>query len=234
MSIEQDSPLQNLARSALFGALSDEDRGYILGLMRPAEFANGQLIFSRGDAGNGLYLVVSGRVRLSIITEDGRELSLAHATAGSIFGEIACLDGSERTANATAISMVKALVLSQAGFNTAMRSKPQIAMSAVRFLCARLRETDQKLEAVALHPIEARLARLIKSMAEATAPTVTMGKVTVELGMSQSEIGLLIGASRPKVNVAFGQLEAEGAFRRDGQTLVCSLATLARFAAIDE
>ncbi len=234
MSKPQDSVLQYLKTSALFEVLSDDDRAYILGLMRPVEFAPGQLIFSRGDAGNGLYVVDSGRVRLSIITQDGRELSLAHATTGSVFGEIACLDGRERTADATAISPVKAFFLSQTAFNTAMRTKPQIALSAVRFLCARLRETDQKLEAVALHPIEVRLARLVKSMVEASAQAPIKGKARLELGMSQSEIGLLIGASRPKVNAAFALLEAEGAFQRDGQTLICSIANLERSALIDE
>lgn len=230
----ESDPLASLAASNLFGGLEEADRRAILALMRPLEFAPGQLIFSRGDAGNGVYLVVSGRVRLSVLTADGRELSLAHATAGSIFGEIAGLDGGERTADATAISAVRVLILSPRAFRDAMRTHPSIAEAAIRFLCTRLRETDQKLEAVALHPIEVRLARLILSQVEAKTPDITRGKVSLDLGISQSEIGLLIGASRPKVNAAFQRLEADGAFRRDGQTLLCNISALTRCAVWDD
>lgn len=226
--------LASLAASSLFGGLDDDDRRTVLGLMRRVDFAAGQLIFSRGDAGNGVYLVLAGRVRLSVLTLDGRELSLAHATSGSVFGEIAGLDGGERTADATAISPVTALVLSPRAFREAIRTHTSIAEAAIRFLCARLRETDQKLEAVALHPIEVRLARLILSQIDMKSPGSVRGKVSLELGISQSEIGLLIGASRPKVNAAFALLEAEGAFKRDGQSLLCSVAALMRCAARED
>lgn len=234
MSTEKQIPLDGLARSALFGGLSDVDRAHILALMRPVEFAAGQLIFSRGDAGNGLYLVLSGRVRLSVLTADGRELSFAHATSGSIFGEIAGLDGGERTADATAIAKVKALMLSQRALTSVIAAHPRVAEAAVRFLCSRLRETDQKLEALALHPIEVRLARLLLSLTDAAAPGAAKGKVSIELGMSQSEVGLLIGASRPKVNAAFALLEADGAFSRDGAKLICHIGALARSSARED
>ena len=217
--VETDSShsLDHLAQSALFGALSKPDRLEILALMRPVDFAAGQLIFSRGDAGTGLYLVLAGRVRLSILTADGRELSLAHASTGAIFGEIATLDGGERTADATTITATRTLMLPKSALQKAIGANLRIAEAAVHFLCTRLRETDQKLEAVALHPIEVRLARLLMSTAELQAPELgKKGKVTLELGISQSEIGLLIGASRPKVNAALFLLEAEGAIARDG------------------
>ena len=222
-------PIDALAAGSLFTRLNEADRARIVARMRPVRFEPGQLIFSRGDPGNGLYLVLSGRVRLSVLTSDGRELSLAHATDGAIFGEIASLDGGERTADATAITRIEALMLPQAALASLLREVPAIAEAIVHFLCSRLRETDQKLEAVALHPIEVRLARLILSLVEAKGQTGETAEI--ELGMSQSEVSLLIGASRPKVNAAFQLLEAEGAFVKTGQVLRCRIPALRRLAA---
>ena len=107
--------------------------------------------------------MIQGRIRLSVLSSDGRELSLDHAAPGGIFGEIATLDGGERTAGATAITKVEAMSLPQRALMELIKSNPEVAMAAVRFLCTRLRETDQRLEAIALHRIEVRLARLMLS-----------------------------------------------------------------------
>src|SRR5690606_31289220 len=109
------------------------------------------------------YLVLEGRVRLSVLSAEGRELSFAHAGPGELFGEIATLDGGERTAGATAIGPVVAMTLPQKALNELIANNPKVASAAIRFLCHRLRETDQKLEAIALHRIEVRLARLMLS-----------------------------------------------------------------------
>ncbi|MEI9900169.1 MAG: cyclic nucleotide-binding domain-containing protein [Hyphomicrobium sp.] len=81
--------------------------------MREVAFEPSQVIFTRGDAGREIYLVVSGRVRISVLTAEGRELSFAHAEPGAIFGEIAMLDGGPRSADATAVNKVSALCLSK-------------------------------------------------------------------------------------------------------------------------
>lgn len=225
--------LDHLGRSTLFGVLSEDDRRAIVALMRPVGFSTGQLIFSRGDKGNGVYLVLGGRVRLSVLTADGREISLNHASDGAVFGEIAALDGGERSADATAISPVKTLVLSQAALVKLIGENQRVAMAAIRFLCARLRRNAVNLEAIALHSIEVRLARFLLSVIEERSSGLTQPSISFALGISQSEIGLLIGASRPKVNLAFAVLEGEGAIKRNGSEFRFSLGALRRCAAYD-
>ena len=102
-----------LGKSAVFSALAALDRGAIASRMHRIHFEPGQMIFSRGDPARELYLVLEGKVRLSVLTSDGRELSFAHAGPGNIFGEIATLDGGERTASATAINRVQVMALPQ-------------------------------------------------------------------------------------------------------------------------
>jgi CRP/FNR family transcriptional regulator, cyclic AMP receptor protein len=216
-----------LGKTELFGPLSDADRATVAARMRRVEFTSDQMIFSRGDPGREIYLVVEGRIRLSILSSDGRELSFAHAGPGSVFGEIATLDGGERTAGATAISRVKAMALPQKALLELIESNTKLANAAIRFLCARLRETDQRLEAIALHRIEVRLARLFLSALKARpAPAGKGGKVPLDLGMSQTELALLIGASRPKVNIALTMLEEMGAITRAGSSYTCDLEVL--------
>jgi CRP-like cAMP-binding protein len=215
-----------LGKTELFGPLSEADRATIAGRMRRVEFTPDQMIFSRGDPGREIYLVVVGRIRLSILSSDGRELSFAHAGPGSIFGEIATLDGGERTAGATAISRVKAMTLPQRALLDLVESNAKLAGAAIRFLCARLRETDQRLEAIALHRIEVRLARLILSALKAQPAAAKGQKASLDLGMSQSELALLIGASRPKVNIALTMLEEMGAITRTGAVLSCDVGVL--------
>src|SRR3970282_938803 len=102
---------------------------------RSARFSAGEMLFSRGDPGTHLYVVVEGRVRLAITTEEGRELSFRHATAGDLFGEIAALDGSHRTADATALTDVVAYALERNAFRSLWSSRPEISAGVIAFLC---------------------------------------------------------------------------------------------------
>lgn len=222
-----------LSRAPLFASLDEAGRALVAQEMREANYDTGQVIFSRGDPGNDMHMVVKGRVRLSVLTSDGRELSFAHAEPPTIFGEIAVFDGGKRSADATAVNKVQTYTLSKAAFSRLMASKPAIAEAAIRFLSSRLRDADEQLEAIALHPIEARLARFFLTAARQKDPSPKAVSVTLALPISQSELALLVGASRPKVNAALATLEGEGAILRKGQQIVCELETLASFAGIE-
>lgn len=215
--------LDALGKAPMFGTLDAPGRDAVAQELRETVFEPGQAIFSRGDAGNEMYLVARGRVRLSVLTNDGRELSFAHIEPPSIFGELAVFDGRPRSADATAVNKVVALSLSKAAFTRLLRQKPEVGEAAIRFLSGRLRDADEQLEAIALHPIEARLARFFLAAARQKDPEAKAGKVSVSLPISQSELALLVGASRPKVNAALALLESEGAIERRGAIVVCNI-----------
>ncbi len=222
-----------LTRSPLFGSLNEPGRLAVALELREANYDTGQVIFSRGDAGADLHLVVRGRVRLSVLTSDGRELSFAHAEPPSIFGELAVFDGRPRSADATAVTKVQTLTLSKAAFTRLLSAQPAVAEAAIRFLSGRLRDADEQLEAIALHPIEARLARFFLAAARQKDPAGKSPRVTFALPISQSELALLVGASRPKVNAALSLLEAEGAIERNGQQIVCDIEALSGLGGVD-
>src|SRR5262245_1640422 len=218
-----------LMRTDLFGGLSPDELAACAAAFRELRFKKGELVFARGDPGARLYLVVEGRVRLAVATEEGRELSFRHATAGELFGEIAALDGSPRTADATALTDVIAFALDHQAFRNLWSTHPGISAGVIAFLCRRVRDTSSQLEAIALHPLEVRLARfLLYTLGNAQAAP---GKrVPLDLGFSQGELAQLLGASRPKVNTALGALESMGAIVRTLDRLFCDPAKLAQVA----
>lgn len=222
-----------IARAALFEPLDDSDRRALIAEMRPVTFEAGQAIFSRGDAGREVYLVTDGRVRLSVLTAEGRELSFAHAETGTVFGEIAMLDEGPRSADATAVVRTEALSLSRGAFMRLAEKRPHLVEAVVRFLCRRVRDADQQLEAIALCPIEVRLARFFLAAARQKDPDAMEGKVTLDIAMSQSELAMLVGASRPKVNTALSMLEASGALSRKGSQFTCDIDELGPIAGIE-
>jgi len=210
----------------LFGDLGPECVEAIASQMREVKFSSGQLIFSRGDEGREFYLVAKGRVRLSVLTPEGRELSFAHATEGDMFGEIAMIDGGARSADATATTAVNAYVLTRTAFERLAQTHPSITQALLKFVCSRLREADQQLEAIALCPIEVRLARFFLTAARAKDPDLLENQVEVSFVMSQGELALLIGASRPKVNTAISLLESNGALKRGTKCIICNVEAL--------
>lgn len=211
-----------LGKTTLFGALAPEALRQVAKQMRPVSYGPGQLIFERGDPGKDIILVLSGRVRLSVLSAEGRELSFGHPGPGEVFGEIAALDGGPRTAHATAVTKVEAMVLTRAALDALIESQPVVAKAAITFLCSRLREADNQFESVALHRIEVRLARFLLTLVQQQHGATPPKQPAITFGLSQSELALHLGASRPKVNAALMLLEDGGAITRQGEKIICN------------
>jgi CRP-like cAMP-binding protein len=163
---------------------------------------------------------------LAIGTSEGRELSFQIAVPGDLFGEIATLDGQPRSAEATALTPVSTYMLERTAFRELWSRNATIADSMIAFLCWRLRNASDRLETIALYPMEVRLARfLLVALGNRQAPPGR--RVPLELGFSQSELALLLGASRPKINVALGILEKAGAVGRTSDRMFCDPVKLA-------
>ncbi|MBV8425849.1 MAG: Crp/Fnr family transcriptional regulator [Hyphomicrobiales bacterium] len=228
-----DTVVHLLAETALFKALPRADLFACAAAFRKVVFAKGEMLFARGDLGGGLYLIAEGRVRLAVVSSTGRELSFRHAAVGEIFGEIAALDGGPRTADAIAMTHVTAYRLERNALQQLLSTQPAILTAMVAYLCQRLRETSEQLEAIALYPLETRLARFLL-VALGTRPTEGGARIALEIKFSQDELAKLLGATRPKVNAALGELETLGALRRTTDRLFCDPAKLSRIAERDD
>jgi CRP/FNR family cyclic AMP-dependent transcriptional regulator len=219
-----------LGKTALFGALSQADRLLVAGRLRTVTFKTGQTIFARGDAGKEIFIVAEGRVRLAVLSPEGRALAFKLAGPGDMFGEVAVLDGGPRSADAVALTRVVALTLSQTRVEQLLASNTRISRAAISYLCSRLRQTSEQAEAIALHSIEARIARYLLARLKVRDAANETAKINIDLGLTQGELASLIGASRQKVNAALAALEAVGALKRTGKQIACNPGQLVRVA----
>ena len=222
----KDTLVSLLSRTELFKGLAVDDLEACIPSFREIKFRKGQALFARGEPATGFFLVADGRVRLAIATEDGRELSFRHAIAGELLGEIAALDGGTRSADATALTAVTAYRLDKDDFRKLWTARPMLSERLIAFLCGRLRDTSGQLESIALHPMHVRLARFFL-IAVGDRKAAPGKRLPLELGMSQGELALLLGASRPKINEALGKLEEIGAIGRTLDRIFCDPPKLA-------
>lgn len=169
---------------------------------RHARYDEGSALFRRGDAGEGMLLVVDGLVRLHLATEQGRELTLAIVGPGEPIGEIALIDGGPRSADATALTPVRALLLRHSDASALFSTDVTLANALLRTLAARLRRTTDQTEAVGLLALAARVAKVLLQLASMD----PSGLVRV----SQGHIATLVAASRPKVNGVLAEFRETG------------------------
>jgi CRP/FNR family transcriptional regulator, cyclic AMP receptor protein len=161
-----------------------------------ATLKRGSTIFSKGDAGNSLVAVISGTVKISISSPDGRTAILNLIGPGEIFGEVALLDGQARTADATANTNCEIFVIDRREFLPFVRSQPALAMKFIELLCARLRWTSDQVEQVILQDLPGRLASALIRLTERHRPAE--GGHTIVI--TQQEISEMVGMTRESIN----------------------------------
>lgn len=216
----------------IFASLDEEDTRAVASRLASMSFAAGESVFSRHDPVTGLFIVASGRLRISISSAEGREIAFRVAGPGETIGEIAALDGGARSADATAIEAARAFVLMRRDLDLLLEQRPALARCVIGFLCRRLRDTSDQLESLALLNIEQRLARFLLTLEKHGGKRVGR-RGEIDLDVSQTDLGFLLGASRPKVNVALGALEAEGLIARRGRRIVFDVDVLTERAGVD-
>ena len=156
----------------------------------------GATIFSKGDPGNSLLVVISGTVKISVSSAGGRSAILNLIGAGETFGEIAVLDGQDRTADATANADCELFVIDRREFLPFVRSHPALAMKFIELLCTRIRWTSDQVEQVILQNLPGRLASALIRLTEKHKLT-PQGR---SIAITQQEISEMVGMTRESIN----------------------------------
>ncbi len=211
---------------AVFSGLDPSSLAQLAAAVTRRTWHSGASIFLRGDTETHLLALLDGRVRLSLGTPQGKELVIRHLGAGEILGEMALLDGRPRSADATAVGQVTALVLHSDRFHQIAATNPAVPMAFARYLCGLLRDTNTQMESIALYEMPARIVRFVLYTLRQIHGEALPDEATLRLGFSQSELASIIGATRPKVNRALQDIMATGALRREGDALVCNIPAL--------
>lgn len=197
--LERDAKRVALKGSMLFDAMRPEELDEILKFASERRVRRGQTIFQRGDDGSSLMAVLRGRVRISSVSGDGKELTLNVINPGEIFGEIALLDGQPRSADATAIEDTTLLVVERRNFVPFLRQNEDLFLRLLAVLCARLRRTSTALEEIALFDLPVRFARVLLKLGVDYGRPCAAG-TRIELKLSQRDLSNLVASSRESVN----------------------------------
>jgi len=154
--------------------------------------------------------VLSGTIRISIPSPDGKEIVLAILHAGEVFGEIPLLDGKERTADAKAITDCSLAILERKDVLAFLERHPSSWPKLVEVLCERLRASDQQISDLALLHLPVRLAKALLRLADPSS----------RIQLSQRELGNFIGASRESVNKCLSDWQRSGLIRIEDNVII--------------
>jgi CRP/FNR family cyclic AMP-dependent transcriptional regulator len=142
----QEMTLDAIRSVPLFSSLDDKAAAELRDLLRTQDRNGGTTLFSAGDAGDAMYLIESGRVRISITDADKKQIVLAELARGDFFGEMAIIDGKDRSADATILDDARLAVLSRENFLRFIHNNPKVALEMLSATFQRLRHTDKMLQ----------------------------------------------------------------------------------------
>jgi|SRR2546421_6267759 CRP/FNR family transcriptional regulator, cyclic AMP receptor protein len=192
-----------LRQVPLFAGLADEDIRELMSLAKRRTFRNNEVIFHREDPGQVLYVIKEGKVKISLISPDGQEISLVVFGKGECFGEFAILDGLPRSADAVALEKVECYTLQRSDFHNAIMKNPKIAIQIIEVLTKRLRSTDQMVEDLIFLDVYGRVAKKLLELADTHGTKVDSG-TRIDVRLTQQELASMVGASRESVNKVMG------------------------------
>jgi len=178
----------------LFRGITDDARQLILASALPLNLKKGQRLFERGDPGGTMYVVVQGRIEISVVSAAGRKISLNLISAGNCFGEVSMIDNQERSASAVALEPTSLQPIGRSTFFAAAQLCPELAITIAEILCERVRWVSDSVEDYAMLSLDRRLARRILLLHNQFASP----DGTIEI--AQSDLADFAGATRESTN----------------------------------
>jgi CRP-like cAMP-binding protein len=176
---------------------------------RVQKYQKNQMIVRKGDPGTGMMAVITGRVKISTVSPEGREIIIDFVNPGELFGEIALIDSRERTADVVALAATQLLVLERRDFLPFLERHPRTCIKLLSLLCSRLRQTTALVEDSLFQNVEYRLAKRLLRFAAQFGESRADG-ILLPLQLSQREIAALIGVTRETVNKQLGAWQERG------------------------
>jgi CRP/FNR family cyclic AMP-dependent transcriptional regulator len=195
-----------LKRCDLFCDLDQSDLETLAGFARRQKFAAGTPIFHAGDAGESLMGILSGTVRILRPSAEGGEIIIADFGPGDLFGEIAVLDGSGRSADAVAVTNCEMIVLERRDLMPFLMRRPELSLALLKLICGKLRIADERSSDFLFLDLRSRLAKALLRLCVPPTNMDRLGKTS----LTQGELARIVGGTRPNVNRQLKEWEREG------------------------
>jgi CRP/FNR family transcriptional regulator, cyclic AMP receptor protein len=189
----------------LFLGLSEDDLKLVSEMAIEKQVPKGTVVITEGEIGDSMYVVITGRVKVFIGDEDGREIILKMLGPGDVFGEMSLIDRQPRSASVSTLEPCVFRILSHSSFEICLERAPRIAVGVMNALAKRLRDADRKISTLALMDVYGRVAHTLLELA-----VHSNGKLLVGQKLSQQDIANMVGASREMVNRILKDLSDRG------------------------
>ena len=213
-----------LNKVSLFATLSPEELQTLESHAILKRYRKNTIIIEKGDESSALYVLVSGKVRVYVADEEGKEVLLNVCDEpGSHFGELALLRDTKRTASVMTLEDSKFLVISKQDFLKCLADHPQIALDIIGQLVDQVSSLTERVSALALNDVYGRLAATLKELAKEEGGQLITQPVT------QQELAQMIGASREMISRIFKELKAGDYIRIDDKRIVLNKKLPARW-----
>lgn len=204
MNTTGNSATDLLKQVPFFAKLNQGEASSLADRLVPRRFGPDQIIFHLGDPGGLLYIITSGKVKISHSTPDGQEAVLAILGTGDFFGELALLDDSPRSATAEAIEITETLTLHREEFMSFMDHNPPFAHHVLLILARRIRHLNSQISDIFFLDLPARLARTLLLLADQHGKQTSNG-IVIEISLTQTDLAEMTGATRVSINKALGR-----------------------------
>jgi CRP/FNR family transcriptional regulator, cyclic AMP receptor protein len=201
--------IRSLAEIPLFAGLNEQELAVISERVRQRRYKEGDTIFHRDDPGVALYVILSGKVKIHNENPDGTDLMIAVLTAGDFFGELAVIDGDERSADASTLEPTELLMLTREDMHDIIQRHPKIGLNLLITMAGRLRRTTDALRALSTLDVNGRVAKQLLSLSDQHGIQTARG-VRIGLRLTQSDLAALVGSSRESVNKALSHYRRKG------------------------
>ena len=208
-----------LRQAPLFSALDDEAATALRASMSETRLRRGDVLFHEGDAGDKLYIVMDGKVKLGRTSSDGRENLLAILGPGQMFGELSLFDPGPRSATVTAVTDTTFASLSHEDLLRWLDGRPVVARGLLAQIAGRLRKANDVNADLVFSDVPGRVAKALLDLADRFGRTADDG-VHVHHDLTQEELAQLVGASRETVNKALADFVHRGWIQLQGKSVV--------------
>jgi CRP/FNR family cyclic AMP-dependent transcriptional regulator len=208
-----------LARAGLFQGVAAEAREALSSALKYGDYTRGETVFTEGEQGDTLYIVLAGKVKVGRRAADGRENMLSVMGPSDMFGELSLFDPGPRTATATVLTDARLASLAHSSLRPWINDRPEIAEQLLRVLARRLRRTNDALADLIFTDVPGRVAKNLLQMA-ARFGSREGNTLRVTHDLTQEELAQLVGASRETVNKALADFASRGWLRLEGKSVI--------------
>jgi CRP-like cAMP-binding protein len=180
-----------------------------------------QVIYLPGDRAQGVHFLAGGRIKISKVTRDGKELTLAYRTEGDFFGEPCLLDGGPREEMAEAMDSSTTVEVDRELLDQLLKTNGAAAYKFARALIARRKDLETRVEQLIFKDVGSKLAELLLSLGHEHGIADERGLI-VGLKITHQEMANLIGSTRETVSLTLSQFKRKGLIQTDGRKVILS------------